>query len=67
MSRKGLSSFRCPEKGSMERNTFCSEHFTLTSFRTEFALLLRKTSGSGLPETFSHTTSNVEWVNTQWI
>ncbi|GBM31114.1 hypothetical protein AVEN_30947-1, partial [Araneus ventricosus] len=23
------------------------------------------TSGSGLPENFSHTTSNVGWVNTQ--
>ncbi|GBO02397.1 hypothetical protein AVEN_238156-1 [Araneus ventricosus] len=26
-----------------------------------------ETSGSGHPETFSYTTSNVEWVNTQWI
>ncbi|GBN19253.1 hypothetical protein AVEN_263618-1 [Araneus ventricosus] len=25
------------------------------------------TSGSGLPETFSHTTSDVGWVNTQWV
>ncbi|GBO19988.1 hypothetical protein AVEN_170446-1 [Araneus ventricosus] len=27
----------------------------------------RVTSGSSLPETFSHTTSNVGWVNTQWV
>ncbi|GBO34869.1 hypothetical protein AVEN_158723-1 [Araneus ventricosus] len=27
----------------------------------------QETSGNGLPETFSHTTSNVGWVNTQWV
>ncbi|GBN86181.1 hypothetical protein AVEN_84184-1 [Araneus ventricosus] len=28
---------------------------------------VHKASGTGLPETFSHTTSNVGWIDTQWV